>query len=89
MKPAHQIYHQRRESGMPQVLLPYKYKEGKSHTGMTSPAGLPLCLGLASALGLAAKALPPGRSVASRPTLVGTRTILANAWVSTTTAGCA
>jgi hypothetical protein len=64
---------------MPQVLLPYKYEEGKSHTGMKSPAGLPLCLGLASALGLAAKALPPGPSVASRASLLDTGTMLANA----------
>ncbi len=38
---------------MPQGLLPYKYEEEKRETGMTSLAGLPLYLDLASALGLA------------------------------------
>jgi Transposase DDE domain group 1 len=38
---------------MPQGLLPYKYEEEKSDSGITSLAGLPLYLDLASALGLA------------------------------------
>ena len=37
---------------MPQGLLPYKYEQEKSDSGMTSLAGLPLYLDLASALGL-------------------------------------
>jgi hypothetical protein len=37
---------------MPQGLLPYKYEEEKSNTGMTALAGLPVYLDLASVLGL-------------------------------------
>ncbi len=37
---------------MPQGLLPYKYEEEKSDSGLTSRAGLPLYLDLARALGV-------------------------------------
>jgi len=37
---------------MPQGILPYKYEEEKTSTGMTSLAGLPVYLDLASVLGL-------------------------------------
>lgn len=47
-----QIYHQRGESSMAQGVLPYKYEEEKSSTGMTALAGLPVYLDLASVLGL-------------------------------------
>lgn len=49
---AHQIYHQRGESIMPQGVLPYKYEEEKSVSGMTSYAGLPVYMDLASVLNL-------------------------------------
>ena len=45
-----QIYHQRGESIMPQGLLPYKYEQEKTEGGMTSFAGLPVYLDLASVL---------------------------------------
>jgi hypothetical protein len=47
-----QIYHQRGESIMPQGILAYKYEEEKSISGMTSFAGLPVWLDLASVLNL-------------------------------------
>lgn len=37
---------------MPQGVLPYKYEEEKTNTGMTALAGLPVYLDLASVLGL-------------------------------------
>jgi len=37
---------------MPQGVLPYKYEEGKSASGLTALAGLPVYLDLASVLGL-------------------------------------
>ena len=37
---------------MPQGVLPYKYEEEKSASGMTALAGLPVYLDLASVLGL-------------------------------------
>jgi hypothetical protein len=49
---ANQIYHQRGESIMAQGVLPYKYEEEKTTSGMTSLAGLPVYLDLASVLGL-------------------------------------
>jgi hypothetical protein len=52
MKWEQQIYHQRGESIMPQGVLPYKYEEEKTQSGMTALAGLPVYLDLASVLGL-------------------------------------
>lgn len=52
MKWEKQIYHQRGESIMPQGVLPYKYEEEKTQSGMTALAGLPVYLDLASVLGL-------------------------------------
>ena len=37
---------------MPQGVLPYKYEEEKTQSGMTALAGLPVYLDLASVLGL-------------------------------------
>jgi hypothetical protein len=37
---------------MPQGVLPYKYEEEKTQSGMTALAGLPIYLDLASVLGL-------------------------------------
>jgi hypothetical protein len=48
MKWEQQIYHQRGESIMPQGILPYKYEEEKTESGMTALAGLPVYLDLAS-----------------------------------------
>ena len=39
---------------MTQGVLPFKYEEEKSESGMTALAGLPVCLDLARALGLSA-----------------------------------
>src|SRR5208337_25525 len=47
-----QNYHQRGASIMPQGVLPYKYEEEKSASGLTALAGLPVYLDLASVLGL-------------------------------------
>lgn len=52
------IYHQRGESIMPQGVLPYKYEEEKTDSGMTALAGLPTCLDLASVLN-------PGESIST------------------------
>jgi hypothetical protein len=49
---ANQIYHQRGETIMAQGVLSYKYEEEKTESGMTSLAGLPVYLDLASVLGL-------------------------------------
>jgi hypothetical protein len=49
---ANQIYHQRGEIIMPQGVLPYKYEEEKTGSGMTALAGLPVWLDLASVLNL-------------------------------------
>jgi hypothetical protein len=49
---ANKIYHQRGEYSMPQGVLPYKYEEEKTASGMTALAGLPVYLDLASVLGL-------------------------------------
>jgi hypothetical protein len=49
-----QIYHQRGETIMPQGVLPYKYEEERTGSGMTALAGLPVYLDLASVLDLGA-----------------------------------
>lgn len=46
------FHHQRGVSIMPQGNLPYKYEEERKPAGMTSLAGLPVYLDLASALGV-------------------------------------
>ncbi len=45
-------YHQRGETNMTQGVLPFKYEEEKSKSGMTALAGLPLYLDLAEVIGL-------------------------------------
>jgi hypothetical protein len=52
------IYHQRGETIMPQGILPYKYEEEQSASGMTSLAGLPIYLDLA-------QLLKPGESIST------------------------
>jgi len=37
---------------MTQGVLPFKYEEGKNHSGMTALAGLPVYLDLAEVIGL-------------------------------------
>src|SRR4030042_6413444 len=46
-------YHQRGESIMAQVVLPYKDEGERNDAGMTALAGLPIYLDLASVLGVA------------------------------------
>jgi hypothetical protein len=43
-----QNYHQRGETIMPQGVLPCKYEEENTETGLTALAGLPVYLDLAS-----------------------------------------
>jgi len=45
-------YHQRGESTMTQGVLPFKYEEEKTQSGMTALAGLPIYLDLAQVIGL-------------------------------------